>query len=242
MVNAFFFLLIAFIYSTAGFGGGSMYLALLSQFGLSASMVRFTGLACNAVVTAQGSFNFSRAGWISWRQLLPILFCSVPTCVLAASLHVEEKTYFIVLGFCLLLAGVGMIFRKKETADDVNAKNQWWLYPVGALIGFVSGLTGIGGGVYLSPLLHLTGWGSSKKIAAASSVFILVNSLAGIITHVLVHGIEMHEDMIMLLVAVLIGGFAGSRMGSSVLSQNTVKYLTIFIIIFASLRILAKNL
>ncbi len=243
IINAIFFFLIALIYSSAGFGGGSMYLAILGQVSDSVPFVRFTGLSCNAIVTTTGAINFQLKKWISWKPLLLLLLCSVPFCIWTSSWRVTSKTYFITLGFCLLLSGIFMLLRKSNVSEELKPeKSSWWIYPASMLIGFLSGLTGIGGGVYLSPLLHLSQWGSAKHIAAASSVFILVNSLAGLFVQYFFHGDRLELDAVWLLLAVFAGGFIGSKLSSSILSQRAVRIITIILIIFASLRILYRYL
>jgi uncharacterized membrane protein YfcA len=241
-INAIFFFLIALVYSSAGFGGGSLYLALLSGMSGSTTAVRFVGLACNTVVTGVGSVNFQWNKWIAWRQLLPLLMCSVPFCIWSSFWKLEAKTYFISLGICLLIAGVLMLIKPTLVDEKKEIRNRWWLYPVSSLIGFISGLTGIGGGVYLSPLLHLVGWGSAKHISAASAVFILINSIAGLFVQYYFHDARLGNESLWLLIAVLLGGVIGSRLGSSLLSQRVVKLITAIIIIFAAVRILIRYL
>ena len=220
-----------------------MYLAILSQFSYSDAFVRFTGLSCNAVVTTTGTINFYLKKWIVWRPLVALLACSVPLCIWASTWKITSKTYFITLGACLLVAGLAMLFQRKSTADDnMQIRNPVWLYPVCAVIGFLSGFTGIGGGVYLSPLLHLVRWGSAKHIAAASSAFILINSFAGLVVQLIMQRIEWEIEQLWLVLAVAAGGLIGSRLSSSMLSQKVVRAITILLIIFASIRILLRYL
>jgi len=243
IINAILFFLIALIYSSAGFGGGSMYLAVLGQVSDSVPFVRFTGLSCNAVVTTTGAIHFHIKKWIVWKPLLLLLLCSVPFCVWSSTWRVTSKTYFITLGICLLIAGIFMLIKKRNIENNkVPSRNSWWLLPASMVIGFLSGLTGIGGGVYLSPLLHLSNWGSAKHIAASSSVFILINSIAGLMVQYFFHGDRLQMDAVIFLGAAFTGGLIGSKLSSSVLSQNMVRIITIVLIIFASLRILYRNL
>lgn len=244
MINAFLFFLIALVYSSAGFGGGSMYLAVLSQSGLSDVSVRIGGLACNAVVTSTGTFHFNLKKWIVWREVLKLLAFSTPACIVGSLLHFETSTYFILLASCLLPAGVITVFglHHKTEQDVLTIQTKWWLYPVSMLIGFISGISGIGGGVYLSPILHITKWGSAKHIAATSSVYILVNSIAGMIVLISKNGFADLASVGWLGLAVFTGGLIGSRLSSNLFSQKTVRILTGVIIIFASVKIFAKYL
>ena len=237
------FFLVALIYSSAGFGGGSSYLALLAQWPYPTAFIRFTGLSCNTLVTAVGSYNFFRKGWLVWKPVLGLLIASVPFCLWSASWKLTNQAYFVTLGICLLLASIAMVIRKQSNVTDLQTpSNPWWLYLVCAGIGMLSGYTGIGGGVYLSPLLHTIRWGSAKHIAATSSSFILANSIAGLIGQYFTQSISFELDQLWLLIAVFAGGFLGSRLSSNVLSQRAVRTITAFIILLAAIRILVKNL
>jgi len=121
ITTAVLFFLVALIYSSAGFGGGSSYLAILSQFPYSNGFIRFTGLSCNTVVTSAGTINFYKKGWIVWSPLLLILLSSIPFCIWSASWKLETHSYFITLGFCLLLAGLVMLLQPKNAAQENKA-------------------------------------------------------------------------------------------------------------------------
>lgn len=239
-VYAFFFFLVALIYSAAGFGGGSMYLAILAQAGLPVLTVRMTALTCNALVTAQGTWHFHKANWIVWRGVIALLACSVPPCLYAASLELTEKTYFISLAVALLLAAAVMLIRHPRSEVLTVRPLRWWMYPLAFVIGGVSGITGIGGGIYLAPFLYLTAWGSPKQIAGASSVFILVNSLAGLTIQIAMHGWQIEADAWPLPLAVLAGGLLGAQWSSARFTHRVVRWLTVVIIIFAAVRTLLK--
>lgn len=143
----------------------------------------------------------------------------------------------------MLVAGVAMLLQKQSNANEKKTiRNPWWLYIVCAAIGLLSGYTGIGGGVYLSPLLHLIRWGTAKHIAAACSAFILVNSIAGLSVQFYKNTIEWNVDQLWLLAAVFLGGLIGSRMSSSIFSQSLVRYITSAVIIYAAIRILIQHL
>ncbi|HEY8403333.1 MAG TPA: sulfite exporter TauE/SafE family protein [Flavobacteriales bacterium] len=242
-IYCIFFFLVALIYSSAGFGGGSSYLALLSQLPYGQSFIRLTGLSCNTIVTAVGTYNFYRKGWVMMRPLLGLLMASVPFCIWSASWRLESHVYFITLGSCLLVAGILMMLQSapSESANK-PIKNPWWLYILCAAIGLLSGFTGIGGGVYLSPLLHFIRWGSAKHIAATCSAFILVNSIAGLVGQIAADNVQWNIQQLWLLLSVFAGGMIGSRLSSSILSQRTVRQLTACVIVFAAVRILIKYL
>ena len=140
------------------------------------------------------------------------------------------------------IAAAVMMIRYERTEVLTVRPLQWWMYPLAFVIGGVSGLTGIGGGIYLAPFLYLTKWGSPKQIAGASSVFILINSLAGLSAQVAVNGWQPEAKGWPLMVAVLIGGLLGSQWSSARFSHRIVRYITIVIIIVAAIRILLKYL
>ncbi len=241
-IYAFFFFLVALLYSAAGFGGGSMYLAILSQSAFSMEAVRMSALCCNAIVTANGTWQFHKARWIAWRGVLALLLCSVPPCMYTASWHLSERAYFISLACALLVAAGVMLMRHQPTESLTVQPLRWWMFPLSALIGGISGITGIGGGIYLAPFLYLTSWGSPKQIAGASSVFILVNSLAGLSIQIASGGWQLEWEAWPLVPAVLIGGWLGSHWSSARFTHRIVRWLTIVIIIFAALRTLWKYL
>jgi uncharacterized membrane protein YfcA len=241
-IYAFLFFLVALVYSAAGFGGGSMYLAILSQAAMPMEMVRMSALSCNAIVTANGTWQFHKANWIVWKGVLALLLCSVPPCLFTASLQLSEKTYFITLAVALLLAAFAMLLHHKRNETLTVQPLRWWMYPLSLLIGAVSGITGIGGGIYLAPFLYLSRWGSPKQIAGASSVFILVNSIAGLSMQIAINGWQLEWSVLPLALAVLIGGWLGSHWSSARFSHRIVRWMTIVIIIFAALRTLWKYL
>ncbi len=235
-----FFFLVALVYSSAGFGGGSLYLAILSQYNLLPQSVKFIALLCNSWVTAVGTINYQLRHHIPWKPLLMLLVCSLPACIWASTFHLDTRFYFVLLAFALIVAALFMLRKSQSTTKDIAIKNRWWMYPMAVAIGFLSGLTGIGGGVYLSPVMHLAAWGSAKQIAGASAVFILLNSIAGIITQYNTNEIDFVSNQLLLILPVLLGGLIGSKLGSAFFSQKMVKFITIGLLIFAGGRILYR--
>jgi len=219
-----------------------MYLAVLAQSTLTVEAIRITALSCNALVTANGTWQFHRANWIVWRGVLLLLCCSVPSCLYTASLQLSEKTYFISLAIALMLAALAMLIHQQRNEQLTVQPLRWWMYPLAFLIGGVSGITGIGGGIYLAPFLYLTRWGSPKQIAGASSAFILVNSLAGLSMQVSMNGWQPGWDILPLLGAVFAGSIVGSYWSSARFTHRIVRWMTIVIIIFAAIRTLVKYL
>ncbi|MFN0031834.1 MAG: sulfite exporter TauE/SafE family protein [Flavobacteriales bacterium] len=242
-VEILLFFIIALIYSSAGFGGGSMYLVVLSESSQNQTFIRFTALMCNAIVTGTSSFEFAIRGWVAWRQLIGLLLFSTPICIWSSTLSFESRTYSLLLGACLLLAAIAMLSqRKTQVESNYPPVSRWWHYPASAGIGLLAGITGIGGGIYLAPLLHLSNWGNAKQIAAASAFFILINSVASIITQLITEQIILSYIHLWLALAVILGGYFGSHSAGSWLNHKWVRYITIAIIIFASIRIFIKHL
>jgi uncharacterized protein len=243
-INILIFLLIAVVYSSAGFGGGSLYLAILSQGTLAVSHVRFTALTCNAVVTAGSTWHFAKEGSVRFKRLWPLLATSIPCCVATSMMNFQGRSYFVTLALCLLFAAIAMVWQERwKLPPEVNAPiNPWWLPLASGGIGAAAGLTGIGGGVYLAPLLYLTRWGQPKEIAGASAIFILLNSIAGLVTQYYQTAYTPTLETLWLMLTVAVGGWFGARIGNHFFSQKTVRRVTIVILCFAAIRLLMKHL
>jgi uncharacterized protein len=238
-INAIFFFLIALIYSSAGFGGGSLYLAVLSGSGLSSSSILISALVCNAVVTAISSFQFYKTGNLNWEKTKFLLLLSLPFSMIAGSFRFESRTYSLILAFCLILAALVMLFGNTKAEEKTISKN--WVWAFTPIIGILSGLSGIGGGIYLAPLLYLTNWAKPKEIAAISAIFILVNSMGGLVVRAdMLQTAIMDEKIYLFPIAVVIGGFMGSKITTNLLSQIMVKNITMGIMIFAAVRLFIK--
>ncbi|NNE28814.1 MAG: sulfite exporter TauE/SafE family protein [Saprospiraceae bacterium] len=242
----FFFFGIALLYSSVGFGGGSSYLAILALYGFEYDFLRFSALACNIIVVLGGTWILYREGHLKWKKMWPIILASVPMAFLGGRIRIAEEAFFVLLGFTLLVAGLMIFVRKRDTPrSEVSSVGKRRLLngTMGGGIGLLSGMVGIGGGIFLSPVLHLLHWDTAKKIAATCSAFILVNSIAGI-SGLLSRGtFGLDWKMIsLLLLCVLVGGQIGSRIGAHKLSPLLVRRLTAVLIIFVSVRILWEYL
>ncbi|MGB1042340.1 MAG: sulfite exporter TauE/SafE family protein [Tenacibaculum sp.] len=239
------FFLIALLYSSVGFGGGSSYLAILALTGLAFPKIRAIALLCNiAVVGGNVILQLQHKNYL-WKKVYPLVLFSIPLAFIGGYLRISKSFFFILLGFTLLFAAISMWISKKNTNNlivttDFNViKNASY----GGFIGFISGMVGIGGGIFLAPLLHLTNWDTPKKIAATASFFILVNSIAGLIGQYTNPGFEIDWNLTsILLITVFIGGQIGSRMSNKLLSPTQLKKATAILIAFVSIRILVKYL
>ncbi|MFD2999530.1 sulfite exporter TauE/SafE family protein [Pontibacter toksunensis] len=242
-----FFFMIAFVYASVGFGGGSSYLAILALYGLPFKELRLIALLCNVVVVTGGTILFIRNKHVNWRKIIPLVIASVPMAFVGAMLRIEQRTFFILLGCSLLVAALLLWFRTrpdnaiKTTAPDKKSYVQDGA--LGGTIGFLSGMIGIGGGIFLSPLLNLIGWDTPKRIAATASFFILVNSVSGIagqLTH-LPPSIDFSR-ILFLCVAVFAGGQLGSRMAIKRFNPLVIRRMTAALIFVAGIEVLYKHL
>jgi uncharacterized protein len=240
------FFLIALVYASVGFGGGSSYLALLAQpmFSLLPEVIRPTALLCNIVVVTGATVIFYREKKIVWKEVWPFLLVSVPMAYLGGFWKLEHHTFFVILGVTLLVASVFLWIQPKELTPSGRSFNATGINMLlGGGIGFLSGLVGIGGGIFLSPVLHFLHWSEAKKISALASLFILVNSISGLAGQ-LQRGLpDISAGFIIpLLVAVLAGGQIGSWLGARKFNPLYIKRITAVLILVAGLNILKDHL
>lgn len=238
------FLIIAFVYSSVGFGGGSSYLAVLAMYSLPYQEIRLTALICNVIVVVGGVIIYLRNKQVDWRKILPLTLISVPMAYLGAIIKLSQETFFLILGFTLILAALLLWIQTDKKDKDYRTENYKPSLVQNSLlgggIGFLSGLVGIGGGIFLSPLLNLIKWDTAKKIAATSSVFILVNSISGIAGQFSKLSVEMNFSRIgILCLSVFIGGQIGSRM-SIKWNPLIVKRMTAVLVFIAGINVLIK--
>jgi len=237
------FLLISIIYSSIGFGGGSSYLAIMALFELSYLFMPKIALLCNLTVVTGGTIIFHRQGLLPINKVLPVISLSVPLAFLGGLTRVEELTFHLILTLALLISGIQMLLSKANTDDPHHSSTSQVNWKTGVIIGgiiaYISGLLGIGGGIFLAPVLYMINWGKAKEIAACASLFILVNSLAGLVGHLIKdHSIINQPGYLLLIPVVFLGGQIGSRIGTKILSEKVIKKLTAILILFVSLRML----
>jgi uncharacterized protein len=243
----FFFFVIAFVYASVGFGGGSSYLAILALYALPFKEIRLIALLCNIIVVTGGTILFIRNNHVNWRKIVPLALASVPMAFLGATLRIEQHTFFILLGCSLLFAAVLLWFKRSKTEEVTAVSDKKSTVAkdglLGGSIGFLSGMIGIGGGIFLSPVLNLTRWDTPKRIAATASVFILVNSIAGIAGQLTQLPPAINYTQIILLgIAVLAGGQLGSRMAILKFNPLMIRRLTALLIFVAGVEVLYKHL
>jgi len=235
------FFLIALVYSAAGFGGGSSYLAVLALFPIDFVDIRMVALLCNITVTIGSVILFYRHGFLSIRKILPLIILSIPLAYLGGKFPIQEQTFFIILGAALLLAALLILIQKP--LSRIRRLHPFTSVIIGGGIGFLSGIVGIGGGIFLSPVLHLTAWDRPKIIAATTAAFIFVNSIAGLSGQLVMHGFTSNVKLLVaLLIAVLVGGLIGSRVSITILSPYRVKKITGILILVVAIRILYNTI
>jgi len=244
---AVLFFCVALLYASVGFGGGSSYLALLALFNLEYQMLRAIALICNIVVVSGGAYIFWRKGLIPFKKVIPLVLLSVPMAYIGGYMQIAERSFFLLLGVVLIVAAVLMVYQTILTIDQSNEEapgnNQLQSGLLGGGIGWLSGMVGIGGGIFLAPTLSLLRWDSIKKIAATASFFILVNSIAGLAGQFTQSGFVMNWGLVALLaVSVFVGGQIGSRLGANRFNPKTVKRVMAGLILFVGCRILYQQL
>lgn len=240
------FLATALLYAMAGFGGGSTYTALLVLAGTDFRAVPIVSLACNILVVTLGSTAFAQAGHFDWRRSWPLFVLSVPAAWLGGRVPIGETLFLGLLAASLLVAGSVMLWQPYWQLDGTAEREQRTgaVEPVAAgVLGFAAGVVGIGGGIFLAPLLHLRRWGSPKQIAATSALFILVNSLAGLAGQVS-KGLAAFERVLaahwLLFPAVAIGGAAGALIGSRRLNPKAIRLVTALLILYVAFRLVMR--
>ncbi|REC45480.1 sulfite exporter TauE/SafE family protein [Chryseobacterium pennipullorum] len=239
-----FFLVIAFVYSSVGFGGGSSYLAVLAMYSLPYQEIRLTALVCNVIVVIGGVYIYIKNKQVDWKKVIPITMVSVPMAYWGAVLKISQETFFLILGITLMIAALLLWIKTGTQYENAGAEGTTTSLVrnsfLGGGIGFLSGLVGIGGGIFLSPMLNLLKWDTPRKIAATSSVFILVNSLSGISGQLSKLSVDMDYFRIVGLgLAVFIGGQAGSRL-SLKWNPLIIKRMTAILVLVAGVNVLIK--
>lgn len=232
----------ALLYASVGFGGGSTYSALLALSDLDYRLIPLVSLACNIVVVTGGSLRFARAGVTPWRKALVIVALGAPASFLGGLTPIREATFLTLLGGSLVLTALTMLVPLREDAGGAPARAARLMPLAAAPLGYFAGLVGIGGGIFLAPLLHLARWHEARGIAATASLFILVNSLFGLAGQMVKNGPALFAQAIgaalPLLIAVVIGGQVGSLMAARLLSPNWIRWLTALLVLVVGVRLL----
>jgi len=240
MLLAILFLVTAILYSSVGFGGGSTYLALLLIWGVPYFIFPVIALSCNIIVVSGNCFNYIRAGNLNLKLLFPYLAGSIPLAYIGGSLPIEKKLFEMLLFFVLVTAGTLLLFNFKSYDDS---KESYRKVPIsisiliGALLGFISGAVGIGGGIFLSPILFLIRAGKPKHIVTTASLFIFINSISGIAGQLTKNTV--FSEVVTywyLLVAVFLGGQIGNFLNLKIFPTRVLALITGFLVFFVAIR------
>ena len=240
IILSILFFVTALIYASIGFGGGSTYLAILLIWGVPYTIFPIIALVCNIIVVSGNSINFLRSKNINFNLLFPYLIGSIPFAFIGGSIKIEKSLFEILLFCVLLVAGIFLLIESKSFNKEqikINKIPRLISISIGSIIGFMSGLVGIGGGIFLSPLLFLMKAGYPRHITSSASLFILINSIFGIAG-------QLTKDQVLdqvtnywpLFLAVLIGGQIGSLLNIKFLSNKILALLTSFLVIFVAIR------
>lgn len=239
----FLFLTVAFLYSSIGFGGGSSYLALLILWQVSPAIVPVIALLCNIVVVSGNSLNYLRKGYLRSKLLLPFIISSVPFSYIGGSLKIEKDLFVIILFFALTISGIRLLIsyqRYDENLDSYKIMPLWLSLTIGSGLGLLAGITGIGGGIFLAPILYCFMTGSPKEISATSSMFILVNSISGLLGQYSKGGFNetlTNSNYWYLPLLALVGGQIGNLLAIKFVPARIIAMMTSFLILFVALNL-----
>lgn len=229
--------LVAFLYASVGHGGASGYLALMAIFSIAPEVMKPTALLLNLFVSITSFIQFYRGGYFRMKLFLPFALASVPFAFIGGLITVDASVYKQILGWLLLLPVIRFFFFSDIQVKEQKNHSLLLAIGIGAVIGFLSGLIGIGGGIILSPVLLLLRWANMKQTAAISALFIFVNSLSGLAGQ-LTKGIHFTTDMYLYVIIAFAGGLAGAYFGSVKLKQVMLQYMLATVLLIAAVKLL----
>ncbi len=234
------FALVALVYASVGFGGGSTYTALLGLWGVDYQLIPVISLLCNIIVVTGGSIRFVRAGLVKWPQVVPLLLVSAPLAFIGGLVPLKQWLFLMILGGALLLSAVALIAQPDKMAPRKLSKPV--LLSISGAVGLLAGMSGIGGGIFIAPVLHLIRWADARRIAAFASLYILINSITGLTGQIIKAGPQSFAGPVSgywpLLIAVFVGGQLGSLLGMKFLTPRLLRTLTALLVGYAAIRLL----
>ncbi|WP_179021233.1 sulfite exporter TauE/SafE family protein [Winogradskyella forsetii] len=222
---------IAFLYASVGHGGASGYIALMAAFSFPVDYIKPTALILNIFISGISFWYFKKHSHFKWKLFYPFAITSIPAAFLGGYMTIDAQVYKIILAIFLVIAIFRILFFSKENRKNKTPFKMQLALIIGFLIGLFSGMIGIGGGIILSPIVILLGWGKMKEAAAVSALFIFVNSIAGISGYAFSHPIQF--DSFKLIPIALIGGFFGAVYGSHKISNTALKYILAVVLLIA---------
>ncbi len=229
--------LAAVLYSSVGHGGASGYLAAMALAGVAPETMRASALALNVLVASIGTIRYGRAGYSDWRTLLPFVATSIPAAFIGGSLHLPTDVYKLIVGVMLLMAAAELARSARKTTESGTRPPLWGALFVGACVGLLAGLTGTGGGIFLSPILLLSGWAATRVTSGISAAFILCNSLAGL-AGATTSWASLPGTLPLWLAAAALGGLLGTQLGSRVFPVFVVRYALAVVLVVAGFKLI----
>ena len=231
--------LIAILYSSVGHAGASGYIAVMALLSLAPEIIKPTALTLNILVATIATLQFYKAGHFSWSLFWPFAILAVPFAYIGGHIHISTQVFKILLGLVLLYSSFRFSFQPKQLPEVRDPPKSQALIS-GAGIGLLSGLTGTGGGIFLTPLLFFMGWADAKRAAAVSALFVLVNSIAGLLGNISATK-SLPPFLIHLLAAVALGGSLGSYFGSRRIQSTLIKRLLGIVLLIAGLKLVLTS-
>ena len=232
------FLFVAFVYSSVGHAGASGYLAVMALLSFPLIEIKSTSLILNIIVASIASYKFISAGYFDKKVFFSFAVTSIPAAFIGGVITLDPHLFKIFAGIFLLLSAVGLVIKSKRIDQDKTSEvNIYTALVVGAVIGLFSGLIGVGGGIFLSPLIILMGWTSLKKTSGVSALFILCNSIIGLAGHIYTNAFHVHQ-IYYWIAAVIIGGLAGSHLGSTLYNNKILMGILFVVLCSAGLKFL----
>ncbi|MCX6185522.1 MAG: sulfite exporter TauE/SafE family protein [Bacteroidetes bacterium] len=242
MINEILFLIIitivAFLYASVGHGGASGYLALMVIFGTSPLIMKPSALLLNIFVSAISFYMFYKRGHFKYKLLIPFIISSIPLSFLGSKIHIDGHVYKVILAICLFIAIIRLVgFTGKKNNSETKSINVMAAVLIGGMIGFISGMIGIGGGILLSPVLLLLNWAKMKETAAISAAFIFLNSIAGLFGAFSSSIQNINSQIYIWAIAGMLGGTLGAYYGSKYFNNTVLKYVLSIVLIFACIKL-----
>lgn len=237
LIIAFLFFLAALLYASVGHGGASAYLAVMTLLGVSLAVMRPTALILNMLVAGVGAYTYIRAGRFSWPIFWPFALTSVPMAYLGGRIHLPAHYFELLLGIALLFAALRLLVKPGSATEPLRPFRFGWALGIGAVLGFVSGLIGIGGGIFLSPILIFLRWAETRQVSGIAAAFIVVNSASGFLGL-----LQSHPPLPTVLPlwagVVLAGGWIGAELGNRHLTAPWIRRALGVVLVIAALRTL----
>ncbi len=228
---------VSFLYASVGHGGASGYLALMALFSFAPEVMKPTALLLNIFVSAIAFYYYYKEGFFNRKLFIPFAIASIPMAFIGGMIEVDASLYKKILGVLLIFAILKMlnVFGKEST--KIKDIKLWQGIVVGGIIGFFSGLIGIGGGIILTPIILLLHWGKMKEAAAVSALFIWVNSASGLVGQIS-SGVLINIESFVLVAIAIVGGFFGAYLGSKKMNNQNLRYLLAIVLVIASVKLI----